>query len=54
MYPGAMHISSKGDYDSAMKDYDEAISLNPGNPVGFFNRGNVQSNAGSYDKADAA
>src|SRR5262249_6175665 len=42
---------SKGDYDAAIRDYDEAIRLNPKNAVAFYNRGNVYNSAAQYDAA---
>lgn len=42
---------SKGDYNGAARDYDEAIQLNPKNSVAFYNRGNVYNRLGQYDDA---
>ena len=42
---------SNGDYNSAARDYDEAIQLNPKNSVAFYNRGNVYNRLGRYDDA---
>src|SRR5262245_3991089 len=42
---------NKGDYNSAARDYDEAIQLNPKNSVAFYNRGNVYNRLGQYDDA---
>src|SRR5262245_56004758 len=44
-------IYSKGDYDGATRDYDEAVQLNPKNSVAFYNRGNVYNRLGQYDDA---
>jgi len=42
---------SKGDYNGATRDYDEAIRLNPKNAVAFYNRGNVYNRLGQDDDA---
>jgi len=42
---------SKGDYNGAARDYDEAVRLNPKNSVAFYNRGNVYNRLGQYDDA---
>ncbi len=42
---------SRGDYNNAARDYDEAIQLNPKNSVAFYNRGNVYNRLGQYDDA---
>ncbi len=39
------------DYDSAIRDYSEAIRINPGDASSFNNRGNVYVDKGEYDKA---
>jgi tetratricopeptide (TPR) repeat protein len=41
----------KGEYDKAIKDYDEAIRLDPSDPQAFSNRGIVRSARGEYGKA---
>ena len=41
----------KGDYDRAIRDYDEAIRLDPEYADAFFNRGNAYDDKGDYDRA---
>jgi tetratricopeptide (TPR) repeat protein len=41
----------KGKNDEALKDYNNAIELVPGNPVALYNRGNIETSLGLYDKA---
>ena len=41
----------KGDNDRAIKDYSEAIRLDPKYVVAYFNRGSVYSYKGDYDRA---
>ncbi|WP_293347462.1 MULTISPECIES: serine protease [unclassified Microcoleus] len=41
----------KGDYDNALKDYNEAIKLDPKNAIAYSNRGDVYYNKGDYDNA---
>jgi tetratricopeptide (TPR) repeat protein len=43
--------ASKGNYDRAIQDFDQAIRLDPNNPVAFFSRGNVYARQGEYDHA---
>ena len=43
--------STKGDNDRAMRDYDEAIRLNPKFSDAFYNRGNVVLDKGDNDRA---
>lgn len=43
----------KGDNDRAMADYNQAISIDPKNPVFFNNRGIVYRNKGDFDRAIA-
>ena len=42
---------SKGDYNSATKDYDEAVRLDPKNAIAFYNRGNIYNRVGQYNEA---
>ncbi len=41
----------KGDFDSALNDYNKAIELNPKDAATYFNRGRAYSNKKSYDLA---
>jgi tetratricopeptide (TPR) repeat protein len=41
----------KKDYDRAIKDYDEAIRLNPKSPYGFGSRAVVLAKKGKYTEA---
>ena len=34
-----------------IQDYDEAIRLNPGNPVAYYNRAVAHTNIGKFDRA---
>src|ERR1700736_4202389 len=43
--------SLKKDYDQAIKDYDEAIRLNPTFARAFNIRGNTRNDVKEYDKA---
>jgi tetratricopeptide (TPR) repeat protein len=43
--------SMKGDYDLAIKDYDEAIRANPNHIKAFYNRGLAYSRKGEHDRA---
>jgi len=43
--------STKGDNDRAIRDYDEAIRLNPKFSDAFYNRGNVVLDKGDNDRA---
>ena len=42
-----------GNKEAAIKDYSEAIKLDPSNAIAFFNRGNAYDQSGDYDKAIA-
>jgi tetratricopeptide (TPR) repeat protein len=42
---------NKGNYDNALKDYNEAIELDPSNPVASYDRGNIRNSVGQYKKA---
>jgi tetratricopeptide (TPR) repeat protein len=41
----------KGEYDRAIRDYDEAIRLNPKDPIAFNNRGDTYAHKGDTDRA---
>jgi lipoprotein NlpI len=41
----------KGDYDRAIKDYDQAIQLDPKFAGAYSNRGSAYANKGDYDRA---
>src|ERR1700687_4507232 len=43
----------KGDYDHAIADYNQAISLNPKNPIFYNNRGIAYRNKDDFDRAIA-
>ena len=43
--------SAKGNYDQAIKDYSEAIRLDPGLAPAWNNRGLAYDNKGDYDQA---
>src|ERR1700744_2370997 len=47
----ALAYSERGDYDLAIRDLDDATSLNPRNSVAFNNRGFNYSEKGDYDRA---
>ena len=40
-----------GQYEKAIKDYDEAIRLDPQRAVAYYNRGFTYDNLGQYEKA---
>ena len=42
---------NKGEYDRAIRDYDQAIQLKPDFAYAFNNRGNAYSDKGEYDRA---
>src|SRR6185436_3349445 len=42
-----------GNREAAIKDYTEAIKLDPTSAVAFFNRGNAYDQLGDYDRAIA-
>ncbi|QJW95654.1 tetratricopeptide repeat protein [Frigoriglobus tundricola] len=42
----------KGEFDKAIKDYDEVIRLDPKSASGFLGRGNAWFQKGEFDKAD--
>ena len=44
----------KGDFDNAIRDYTQAIRLDPKSAVAYCNRGLAWSNKGDFDKAIAA
>ena len=41
----------KGDYDRAIRDYDDALRLNPNSANAFYNRGLTNRLKGDYDHA---
>ena len=43
--------SAKGQYDRAIQEFDQAISLNPKSADAFYDRGNAYSAKGQYDRA---
>jgi len=47
----ALAYSERGDYDLAIRDLDDAASVNPRNSVAFNNRGYNYSQKGDYDRA---
>ncbi|WP_395020952.1 tetratricopeptide repeat protein [Dongia sp.] len=47
---GALYVS-KGDYDKAIQDLDEAIRLKPGEASAYNNRGIAYAGKGEYDRA---
>jgi tetratricopeptide (TPR) repeat protein len=44
---------SKGEYDRAISDYDQAIRLNPKLAIAYHGRGNAYNSKGDYDRAIA-
>jgi tetratricopeptide (TPR) repeat protein len=42
-----------GDKEAAIKDYSQAIALDPTNALAYFNRGNVYDQQGEHDRAIA-
>ena len=50
-YNRANAYSRKGEFDRSIRDYDEAIRLNPGFASAFYNRGNAFGNKGQIDRA---
>ena len=42
---------NKGDYDRAIKEFDESIRLNPNDAIAHYNRGTAWSNKGDKDRA---
>jgi tetratricopeptide (TPR) repeat protein len=47
----ALVYSERGDYDLAIRDLDEATSVNPRNSIAFNNRGYNYGQKGDYDRA---
>lgn len=47
----ALAYSVRGDYDLAIRDLDDAISINPRNSTAFNNRGYNYGQKGDYDRA---
>ena len=50
-YNRGVKYSRKGDYDRAIRDYDQAIRLKLDNAKAFYNRGSAYSGKGEYDRA---
>ena len=50
-YNRANAYSRKGEFDRSIRDYDEAIKLDPGFARAFYNRGNSYGNKGQIDRA---
>ena len=46
----AMQKSALEKYEEAIKDYDEAIALNPKDADAYYNRGNAKSKLGEHMK----
>ena len=42
---------NKGQYDRAIRDYNEAIRFKPDFAIAFYNRGDAYKNKGQYDRA---
>ena len=53
LFQSASDWSNKGDYDQAIKDYSEAIKLDPGLAVAWNNRGSAYKKLGNEAKAKA-
>jgi tetratricopeptide (TPR) repeat protein len=47
---GVAHFS-KGDYERAISDYDQAMQLDPNYAAAYNNRGNAYRQKGEYDRA---
>ena len=47
----AIAFVTKGDYDRAIQDYDQALSLDPNNGLAFNNRGFAYGRIGDFDRA---
>ncbi|HRF97634.1 MAG TPA: tetratricopeptide repeat protein, partial [Aggregatilineales bacterium] len=45
--------SKAGEYDEAIEDYTQAISINPKDPIFYHNRGNAYFSKGDFKKAIA-
>ena len=43
--------AEKGDYDRAIEDYNEAIRIDPEDPLAYDNRGNAYAGTGDHDRA---
>ncbi len=50
-YARGMASKAKRDHDQAIKDFDQAVALNPNNAVAFNDRGLVWSEKKDYDRA---
>jgi tetratricopeptide (TPR) repeat protein len=47
----AIAFMTKGDYDRAIQDYDQVLSLDPKNGLAFNNRGLAYGRIGDFDRA---
>src|SRR6266853_2078262 len=43
--------ATKGDYDRAIQDFDQALQLNSNDAIAFFDRGLAFAHKGDYDRA---
>ena len=46
-------LANKGDYDKAIADYNQALTINPNDADSYYNRGIARYSKGDYDKAIA-
>ena len=53
LFQSASDWLDKGDYDQAIKDYSEAIKLEPGEADAWYNRGLAYKELGNEAKAKA-
>ena len=53
LFQSASDWYNKGDYDQAIKDYSEAIKLDPGDADAWYNRGVAYKELGNEAKAKA-
>ena len=44
---------NKGEYDKAIADYNQALTINPNYAYAYVNRGDAWNEKGEYDKAIA-
>ena len=49
--PGEKHSLAKGDFEWALNDFNQAISLNPNYGKAYKNRGMVYLETGEFEKA---
>jgi tetratricopeptide (TPR) repeat protein len=47
----ATAYQQKGELDRAIKDYEQAIALNPGDATAYYNRGVAYGSKGEWDRA---